>query len=346
MPQVRKELPNPPQGALTIKQACPSASIWTLNLVGYSKIAQQYYCELHRKRPQALLCSTDFSLPYEMTDDGRLRVKREDFKKLEALVRDRIVHHPAYVSELISSRQKKLEVLRQNLFSENKLLESGCLKDCNPLQTFSYLTDFACFYIEYNFPHALFKKLIVEKLHYSVDAYEDLRLRLLTPYESAYLTHYKAVLELALQKLSNTEIDLHSFRQQISSIGDRELRSRSDTELEEAIQRIISMFGSKSSIQAEIAKMSTVEQNAKAEHAKIKKELLQRSWEHGAHTRNLISRLSDMLIDAAVENEQTSIWRGRTFAYLSCLIKILGMNPHAVGVEEVQSKICDIKLCQ
>jgi hypothetical protein len=281
-----------------------------------------------------------------MTDDGRLRVKREDFKKLEALVRDRIVHHPAYVSQLISSRHKKLEVLRQNLYIENKLLESGGLKHCNPLQTFSYLTDFACFYIEYNFPHSLFKELIVEKLNYSEDAYEDLRLRLLTPYESAYLTYYKALLELALQKLSNAEIDLHSFRQQISAIGDRELRSRSDRELGEAVQRIIVMFGSKSSIQAEIAKMSTVEQNTRTDHTKIKKDLLLRCWEHGAHTRDLISRLSDLLIDAAVENEQTSIWRGRTFAYLNCLIKTLGINPNTVSVEEVQSKICDIKLCQ
>jgi hypothetical protein len=328
------------QGALTITQTRPQASIWTLNLVGYSKIAQQYYCELHRKRPQALLGSMDFNLPYEMTDEGFLRVKREDFKKLEALVRDRVVNDPAYVSQLISSRQGKLEVLRKNLYNEDRLLESGCIENCNPLQTFSYLTDFACFYIEYNFPFSLFKEVIIKKLNYSEDAYENLRLRLLTPYESAYLTYYRAILKFALQKLSNTEINLRSFRQQFSSIGDRELRSRSDKELEEAIQRIISMFRSRLSLRYEIMKMSAVEHNVRAEHAKIKKELLLRCCNQGAHVSDLVSRLSDMLIDAALENEQTSIWRGRVFAYLNCLIETLGMNPHTVSVEEIQSKIC------
>lgn len=330
------------QGELTITQTRPNASIWTLNLVGYSKIAQQYYCELHRKRPKALLGSTDFNLPYEMTDEGFLRVKREDFKKLEALVRERIVNNPAYVNQLISSRHRKLEILRKNLYNEDRLLQAGCLKNCNPLQTFSYLTDFACFYIEYNFPFSLFKELIVEKLNYSEDAYENLRLRLLTPCESAYLTHYIAILKLALQKLSNTEIDLRFFRQQISSIGDRELRSRSDRELEEIIQRIILMFGSRQSLRYEIMKMSAVEQNARAEHAKIKKELLMKCRNQEAHVRDLVSGLSDMLIDAALENEQTSIWRGRVFAYLNCLIETLGMNPRTVSVEEIQSKICTL----
>jgi len=329
-----------PQGPLTIAQTRPHASIWTLNLVGYSKIAQQYYCELHRKRPQALLGSTDFNLPYEMTDEGFLRVKREDFKKLAALVRERIINNPDYINQLISSRQKKLEVLKQNLSNEDRLLQAGCLKNCNPLQTFSYLTDFACFYIEYNFPFSLFKELIVEKLNYSEDAYENMRLRLLTPYESAYLTYYRAILKLALQKLSNTEINLRSFRQKFSAIGDRELRSRSDRELEEAIQRIISMFGSRVSLRYEIMKISAVEHNIRAEHAKIKNELLLRCCNQGPQVTNLISNLSDMLIDAALENEQTSIWRGRVFAYLNCLIETLGMNPRTVSVEEIQSKIC------
>jgi hypothetical protein len=275
-----------------------------------------------------------------MTDEGFLRVKREDFKRLEALVRDRIINDPSYVNQLISSRQAKLEVLRKNLYNEDELLESGDLKNCNPLQTFSYLTDFACFYIEYNFPFSLFKELIVEKLNYSEEAYENLRLRLLTPCESAYLTHYRAILKLALQKLSSTEIDLRFFRQQISSIGDRELRSRSDRELEEVIQRIILMFGSRQSLRYEIMKMSAVEHNVRAEHAKIKNELLLRCCNQGTQVSNLVSSLSDMLIDAALENEQTSIWRGRVFAYLNCLIENLGMNPHTVSVEEIQSKIC------
>ena len=327
-------------------QTSPHASIWTLNLVGYSKIAQQYYCELHRKRPQALLGSTDFNLPYEMTDEGFLRVKREDFKKLEAVVRERIVNNPSYVSQLTTSRHRRLEVLRQNLYIEDRLLQSGNLKSCNPLQTFSYLTDFACFYIEYNFPSSLFKELIVEKLNYSEDAYENLRLRLLTPCESAYLTHYKATLKLALQKLSNTEIDLRSFRQQISSIGDRELRSRSDRELEEAIQRIILMFGSRQQLRYEIMKMSAVERNIRAEHAKIKEELSMKCGNQGAHVHDLVSGLSDMLIDAALENEQTSIWRGRVFAYLNYLIETLDMNPRTVSVEEIQSRVRGVGLCQ
>jgi hypothetical protein len=335
----RKKAYSPSQRALTITQARSHASVWTLNLVGYSKIAQQYYCELHRKRPQALLGKTDFNLPYEMTADGFLRVKREDFKKLAALVRERIIHDPAYVGQLVSSRQGKLEILRRNLDSENKLLESGCVEKCNPLQTFSYLTDFACFYIEYNFPFSLFKELIIEKLGYSEDAYENLRLRLLTPYESAYLTYYRAILKLALQKLSNTEVDLCSFRQKFSAIGDRELRSRSDRELEEAIQRIISMFGSRVSLRYEIMKISAVEHNIRAEHAKIKNELLLRCCNQAPQVSNLVSSLSDMLIDAALENEQTSIWRGRVFAYLNCLIEALGMNPRTVSVEEIQSKI-------
>ena len=333
-------MPSPSQRALTITQTRPRTSVWTLNLVGYSKIAQQYYCELHRKRPQALLGSTDFNLPYEMTAEGFLRVKREYFKKLEALVRDRIVQNPAYVSQLISSRQGKLEVLRKNLYSEDKLLESGDLKNCNPLQIFSSLTDFACFYIEYNFPFSLFKELIVEKLGYSEDAYENLRLRLLTPYESAYLAYYRAILKLALQKLSNNEIDLRSFRQKFSAIGDRELRSRSDRELEDAIQRIISMFRSRVTLRYEIMKMSAVEHNVRAEHAKIKNELLLRCCNHAPQVTNLVSSLSDMLIDAALENEQTCIWRGRVFAYLNCLIEKLGTNPRTVSVEDIQSKIC------
>jgi hypothetical protein len=336
----RKKRHSLSQEALTITQTCPPASIWTLNLVGYSKIAQQYYCELHRKRPQALLGSTDFNLPYEMTNEGFLRVKREDFKKLAALVRERIVQDPAYVNQLISSRHRKLEILKQNLSTEDKLLQSGRLKNCNPLQTFSYLTDFACFYIEYNFPFSLFKELIVEKLNYSEDAYENLRLCLLTPCESAYLTYYGAILKLALQKLSNTEIDLRFFRQQISSIGDRELRSRSDRELEGTIQRIIDMFGSRLPLRCEIMKMSAVEQNARVVHAEIKEELLMKCRNQEAHVRDLVSGLSDMLIDAALENEQTSIWRGRVFAYLNCLIENLGMNRHTVSVEEIQSKIC------
>jgi hypothetical protein len=335
-----KKVPNPSQKALAITQTRSRASVWTLNLVGYSKIAQQYYCELHRKRPQALLGSTDFNLPYEMTDEGFLRVKREDFKKLATLVRERIVNDPAYVSQLISARQRKLEVLRKNLENENKLLESGCIEKCNPLQTFSHLTDFACFYIEYNFPFSLFKELIVEKLNYSEDAYENLRLRLLTPYESAYLTYYRAILKLALQKLSNNEIDLRSFRQKFSAIGDRELRSRSDRELEESIQRIISMFKSRVSLRYEIMKMSAVEHNVRAEHAKIMQELLLKCCNQEAHVSDLASRLSDMLIEAALENEQTSIWRGRVFAYLNCLIESLGMNPRTASVEEIQSKIC------
>jgi hypothetical protein len=335
----RKKAPSRPQRALTITQTRPRASVWTLNLVGYSKIAQQYYCELHRKRPQALLGSTDFNLPYEMADEGFLRVKREDFKKLEALVRDRIVHDPAYVSQLISSRHEKIEALRKNLYNENRLLESGCIENCNPLQTFSHLTDLACFYIEYNFPFSLFKGLIVEKLNYSEDAYENLRLRLLTPYESAYLTYYRAILKLALQKLSNTEIALRSFRQKFSAIGDRELRNRSDRELEEAIQRILSMFGSRVSLRYEIMKMSAVEHNVRAEHAKIKKELLLKCCNQEVHVSDLVSRLSDMLIEAALENEQTCIWRGRVFAYLNCLIESLGMNPRTVSVEEIQSRV-------
>lgn len=319
-----------------------NASIWTLNLVGYSKIAQQYYCELHRKRPQALLGSTDFNLPYEMTDEGFLCVRRADFKKLEGLVREKIVHDPAYVGQLISSRQVKLQVLKQNLCDENRLLESDCVKDCSPLQTFSHLTDFACFYIEYNFPFSLFKTLIVEQLNYSEDEYENLRLRLLTPYESAYLTYYCSILKLAMQKLSNIRIDLRLFRQNISSIGDRELRSRSDRELEETIQRIIFTYGSRLTLYCEMRKMSAVEQNIRAEHAEIKKELQLKCWDQGTHMSDLVSRLADLLIDAAVENEQTSIWRGRTFAYLNSLIGALGMNPHTASVEEIQSKISDV----
>lgn len=336
----RKKVSSISQKALTITQTRPRASVWTLNLVGYSKIAQQYYCELHRKRPQALLGSTDFNLPYEMTAEGFLRVKREDFKKLATLVRERIVNDPAYVSQLISSRQGKLEVLRKKLDNENRLLASGCIEKCNPLQTFSHLTDFACFYIEYNFPFSLFKELIVEKLNYSEDAYENLRLCLLTPYDSAYLTYYRAILKLALQKLSNSEIDLRSFRQKFSAIGDRELRSRSDRELEESIQRIISMFGSRLSLRYEIMKVSAVEHSVREEHAKIKNELLLKCSNQEAHVSDLVSRLSDMLIEAALENEQTSIWRGRVFAYLNCLIEALGMNSREVSVEEIQSKIC------
>jgi hypothetical protein len=338
----RKKRRSRSQEAFTITQTRPDASIWTLNLVGYSKIAQQYYCELHRKRPQALLGDTDFNLPYEMTTEGFLRVKREYFKKLEALVRERIINDPAYVSQLISSRQVKREVLRKNLYNENRLLESGCVEKCNPLQTFSYLTDFACFYIEYNFPFSLFKELIVEKLNYSEDEYENLRLCLLTPYESAYLTYYRAILKLALQKLSNNEIDLRTFRQKFSAIGDRELRSRSDRELEETIQRIISMFGGRLALRYEIMKLSAVEHNVRAEHARIKNELLLRCCNQGPQVTNLVSSLSDMLIDAALENEQTSIWRGRVFAYLSRLIESLGMNPRTVSVEEIQSKICTL----
>jgi len=336
----RKKVSSISQKALTITQTRPRASVWTLNLVGYSKIAQQYYCELHRKRPQALLGSTDFNLPYEMTAEGFLRVKREDFKKLATLVRERIVNDPAYVSQLISSRREKLEVLRKKLDNENRLLASGCIEKCNPLQTFSHLTDFACFYIEYNFPFSLFKELIVEKLNYSEDAYENLRLCLLTPYDSAYLTYYRAILKLALQKLSNSEIDLRSFRQKFSAIGDRELRSRSDRELEESIQRIISMFGSRLSLRYEIMKVSAVEHSVREEHAKIKNELLLKCSNQEAHVSDPVSRLSDMLIEAALENEQTSIWRGRVFAYLNCLIEALGMNSRKVSVEEIQSKIC------
>ena len=335
----RKKAPSSAQREVTITQARPRASVWTLNLVGYSKIAQQYYCELHRKRPQALLGSTDFNLPYEITDEGFLRVKREDFKKLAALVRDRIINGPAYVSQLISSRREKLEVLRKNLENENKLLESRCIKKCNPLQTFSHLTDFACFYIEYNFPFSLFKELIVKKLGYSEDAYENMRLCLLTPYESAYLTYYRAILKLALQKLSNSEIDLRSFRQKYSAIGDRELRSRSDKELEDAVQRVISMFGSRLSLRYEIMKVSAVEHSVKEEHAKIKNELLLRCGNQEAHVSGLVSRLSDMLMEAALENEQTSIWRGRVFAYLNRLIETLGMNPRSVTVKEIQTEI-------
>ena len=250
------------------------------------------------------------------------------------------VNDPAYVSQLISSRQGKLEVLRKKLDNENKLLASGCIEKCNPLQTFSHLTDFACFYIEYNFPFSLFKELIVEKLNYSEDAYENLRLCLLTPYDSAYLTYYRAILKLALQKLSNSEIDLRSFRQKFSAIGDRELRSRSDRELEESIQRIISMFGSRLSLRYEIMKVSAVEHSVREEHAKIKNELLLKCSNQEAHVSDLVSRLSDMLIEAALENEQTSIWRGRVFAYLNCLIEALGMNSRTVSVEEIQSKIC------
>ncbi len=330
----------------TTTQARADPSIWTLNLVGYSKIAQQYYCELHSKRPQTLLGTTDFTLPYELTDEGMLRVKKEDFKKLETLAKDRIINNPAYVDQLISSRQKNLEILRQNLFNEDRLLQSGCLKNCNPMQIFSHLTDFACFYLEYNFPSSLFKELIVGKLNYSEDAYENLRLRLLTPCESAYLTYYKAILKLALQTLSNTEIDLRSFRQQFSSIGDRELKSRSDRELEEIIQRVSFMFGNRLSLRCEIMKISAVEDNVRAEHAEIKKKLLMQCANHGAHVSDLVSRLADMLIDAALENEQTSIWRGRVFAYLSSLIESLGMNPHTASVEEIQARAQGVGVCQ
>ncbi len=323
----------------TIAQTQPHSPIWRLNLVGYSKIAQDYYCELHRKRPQALLDSTDFALPYEMTKEGFLQVRKEDFKKLEAVVKERIVNNPSYVNHLISSRRRKLEVLRKSLSNENKLIESERLENCNPLQIFSQLTDFACLYLEYNFPSALFKELIVEKLKYSEDAYQNLRLRLLTPCESAYLTYYKAILQLAQQELSNSEIDLRSFKQQISCIGDRELRSRSERELQDAIERIRCMFGSRLSLHSEIVRMSAVEDNVRAEHAKIKEELLAKCWNQGANARDLVGSLCEMLIDAALENEQTSIWRGRVFAYLNCLIESLALNSHSVSVEEIQSKI-------
>jgi hypothetical protein len=332
------------QRTLTVTQTQPQSSIWTLNLVGYSKIAQQYYCELHRKRPQALLGSTDFCLPYEMANDGFLRVKREYFKKLEALVKERILRDPSYVNQLISSRQKKLDVLRRALSNEGMLLESGHLKNCSPLQTFSHLTDFACLYLEYNFPSSLFKELVVEKLKFSEDAYQDLRLRLLTPCESAYLTYYGAVLKLAQQKLRNSEIDLRVFRQQFASIGDRELKSRSDRELEDTIERICLMFGTQLSLRYEIMEIAAIEKKVRTEHAKIKQELLAKCWQQGTHVRNLVSSLSDMLIDAALENEQTSIWRGRVFAYLNCLIESLGLNSHTVSVEEIQSQISGLNV--
>ncbi len=318
----------------------PNPSIWTLNLVGDSKIAQRYYCELHKKRPQALLGSTEFYLPYKLTDEGILCVKREDFKKLKILFRDKIVHDPAYVGQLLSLRQRRLELLKQNIDNEYTLIESNCLKDCNPLQTFSYLTDLACFYLEYNFPYLLFKELIVEKLKYSEDLYEHLRLRLLTPYESSYLTYYSALLRLAMQKLSNTKIDLHSFRRQFSSIGDRDLRNRSDSKLEEDVQRLIFMFEDKRSLHLELMKVHDVERNIRKEHTKVKKELLLKcSWTEEPLISDLISRLSDLLIASALENEQTSIWRGRTYAYLSYLIEILSLNPRTVSIEEIQSKI-------
>jgi hypothetical protein len=86
--------------------------------------------------------------------------------------------------------------------------------------------------------------------------------------------------------------------------------------------------------------VSAVEHNIRAEHAKIKKELLLKCCNQEVHVSDLVSRLSDMLKEAALENEQTSIWRGRVFAYLNCLIESLGINPRAVSVEEIQSKIC------
>lgn len=281
-----------------------------------------------------------------MTDEGFLSVEREDFRKLESLVRDRVVNSPTYVSQLISSRQEKIGVLRKNLHEERRLLQSGCLKDCNPLQTFAYLTDLACFYLEYNFPSSLFKELLIEKLKYSEDAYEDLRLRLLTPCDSAYLTYYRAVLKLALQKLSNVEIDLHYFRQEFACIGDRELRSRSERELEEAIERIVCTFGSRLSLHHELMKMAAVQEPVRAEHARIKRELFSRCQSQGSHITDVVSRLSDMLIDAALENEQTSIWRGRVFVYLNDIIGSLDMNPRTVSVEDIQSKIYDTRSSQ
>ncbi len=339
MEQEKKEIHTAKRAATATQTQAPNP-IWRLNLVGYSKIAQEYYCELHRKRPQALLMgSTDFTLPYEMTAEGYLQVRKEEFKKLETLVKEQIINDTSYVNKLISSRHKKIEILGKNLSTEDKILESGHLKNCNPLQTFSQLTDAACFYLEYNFPAALFKELIVEKLGYSEDAYQNIRLRLLTPCESAYLTYYKTILQLAQQKLSSNEIDLRTFKQQTSCIGDRELRSRSRRELEEAIERISRVFGNRLALRCEIMRTSAVKDNAKAEHAKIRQELLAKCWGHGTNVRNLVGSLCDMLIDAALENEQTSIWRGRVFAYLNCLIEALNLNSHSVSAEEIQSQI-------
>lgn len=323
-----------------------NSQIWKLNLAGYSKIAQQYYCELHRKRPQALLGVTNFVLPYEINEQCQLCVKREYFKRLASLVRERVIKDPEYVNQLIASRRNRLEILKQNLSMETVKLCSGDISSCKPLQTFSYLTDFACFYIEYNFPYSLFKELLVNQLGYSEEEYESIRLRLLTPYESAYLTYYRAILEFALKKLSNVEVDLWSFNYQYSCIGIRDLKSRSDAELENAIQRIIFMFESRSQIRYEIMRVRAVEQKAKAEHAKIKQELLLKCQNQGNNVDgNLVIRLVDMLIEAALENEQTSIWRGRVFAYLKCLIEKVEVNPCTVSIEELQSQINKITGC-
>lgn len=342
MDEARKKSYNT-KGNLTTAKKPQDPSIWTLNLIGYSKIAQQYYCELHSKRPQALLGPTDFSLPYELTEEGILKVKREHFKRLEELVKEKILHDPSYVNKLIISRRKKLAVLQKTLQKEDTLLESGSIENCNPLQTFSSLTDYACYYLEYNFPNILFKQLLVEKLGYSEDAYENLRMRLLTPSESAYFTYYKAVLEYALQKLNHGNIDLRNFKKRFSCIGDRELKIRSDKELTEAIERTALMFGNGLLIRHEIAKITSIENNIRKEHAKIKEELLQKSRNKETQVSHLISSLTDMLIEAALENEQTSIWRGRVFAYLTCLIKSLNMEPHKVSIEELQSKINSLK---
>jgi hypothetical protein len=325
--------------AMTQKQ--PQALIWTLNLAGYSKIATQYYCELHSKRPQALLGQTDFRLPYEMSPEGILSVRKEVFRDLEALVQKRIIENPTYVDHIISSRGRKLELVKKNLAKQNKLLESGKFTDCDPLKTFEHLTGFACYYLEHNFPTSLFKNLAVEKLKYSEEDFENFRLQLLTPCESAYLTHYKATLELALQKKTKTEVDFHTYRMQYSSICDRELRWRSDEELNKAIQRIARVFGSTSSLHSEIKATSTVESRVRTEHAKIKQELRSRCWREGMRQieTHLVEKLADLLMEAALENEQTSIWRGRTFAYLSYLIKELDMNPHTASIREIQANL-------
>ena len=316
--------------------------IWMFDLSGYSKITKQYYCGIHERRAKNLLGDDNFKLNFKLSPDGKLLVSKKDFEKLSTLFEEKIIKNPNHIRNVINRRRNKLQLLKNSLISDEYFLKKRKYKKCNPLKVFVNLIDFASFYLEFNFPQRIFRNLLIEKLHYTEDDYNDLFFILTIPTPSSYSEYYKGLLDMSLSILEGREFSLSRFKEKHAFIGARDfsdIEFKTNEEIFRQVNYLLSHFKYPSSIRDEMRRIFSIQKEIKGTQERVIGKLREKSKILGSYYENLIVNLADLLMESIRENEEICYWRGRAFAYFKKLLQVLKMDLYETSIEELNFSV-------